>query len=80
LTLTGDLTLTLPTPDLTGAGTTLTLFVIPGGHSLTWPSVKWPSGIAPVLPTDSTSMVTFVWTPTQGWCGFLSGAGIAAPA
>lgn len=52
-----------------------------GGHTITWdPAIRWPSGVAPSLPTTAGAVhvVTLAWSPLlSAWCGFVSGTSMA---
>jgi hypothetical protein len=79
--LTGNVTLTLPTPDPLISGT-ITLVLTQdaiGGRTITWPtSVKWPDGIAqqPAGGPSTTSVIHLLWTGAQ-WLGLLGGKSFA---
>jgi hypothetical protein len=80
-TLTGNVTLNLPTPSSALSGTIT--FVLTqdatGGRTITWPaSVKWPDGIPqqPATAANSISVIHLMWTGTQ-WLGLLGGKSFA---
>jgi hypothetical protein len=79
--LTGNVTLVLPTPGATKSGT-ITLVLTQdatGSRTITWPAgVKWPDGIAqqPAAAANSTSVIHLLWTGTM-WLGLLGGKSFA---
>jgi hypothetical protein len=80
-TMTGNITLNLPTPSAAMSGTISLVLTqdATGGRTLTWPaSVKWPDGIAqqPASAANSVSMIHFIWTGTL-WLGMLGGKSFA---
>lgn len=80
-TLTGNVTLTLPTPSSTSSGTfTLVLTQdTTGSRTITWPAaVKWPDGIAqqPAAAVNTVSVIHLLWTGTA-WLGLLGGKSFA---
>jgi hypothetical protein len=79
--LTGNVTLTLPTPSAATSGTfTLVLTQdATGGRTITWPAgVKWPDGIAqqPASAANSLSAIHLLWTGTA-WLGLVGGKSFA---
>jgi hypothetical protein len=80
-TMTGNVTLTLPTPDATRSGT-ITLVLkqdATGNRTMTWPAgIKWTDGIAqqPAVAANSTSVIHLLWTGTE-WLGLLGGKSFA---
>lgn len=81
--LTGNVTLTLPTPVATPKRSgTITLVLTQdgtGNRTITWPaSVKWPDGIVqqPAAAANSLSVVHLLWTGTY-WLGLLGGKSFA---
>ena len=80
-TLTGNVTLTLPTPPATHSGT-ITLVTTQdatGGRTITFPaSVKWTDGIVrqPALGANTTSVTHLLWTGQQ-WLGMSGGNSFA---
>lgn len=80
-TLTGNVTLTLPTPGATRSGT-ITLVMTQdgtGSRTITWPAaVKWPEGISQQPSTTAGSITVFhlLWTGTA-WLGLLGGKSFA---
>lgn len=68
LTLTGNLTITLPTPVSTVSGTITAIFkqaASGGPYTLTLPTLEWPNdAAAPTMPTAANSelVVHFFWT------------------
>lgn len=82
LVLTGDATLSLigATP---GSSCSLVLKVrqdATGGHTLTLPTVLWPGGAPPTLPTDSAALSKLVLETEDGgttWEGNVAGLGYA---
>lgn len=84
-TLTGNVTLTLPTPVATPTRSgTITLVLIQdatGNRTITWPSsttLKWPDGIVqqPAAAANSVSVIHLLWTGTQ-WLGLVGGKSFA---
>lgn len=82
-TLTGNVTLTLPTPVWTPAKSgTISLILTQdatGGRTITWPaSVKWPDGIAqqPAGGPNTVSAIHLMWTGTT-WLGMVGGKSFA---
>jgi hypothetical protein len=81
--LTGNVTLTLPTPVATPkrAGT-ISLTLIQdgtGGRTVTWPAaVKWPDGIVqqPAAAANSISLIHLFWNGTF-WAGLVGGKSLA---
>lgn len=80
-TLTGNVTLTLPTP-LSSQSGTITLVVTQdatGNRTITWPAgLKWPDGIAqqPAAAASTTSVIHLLWTGTA-WFGMIGGKSFA---
>lgn len=81
--LTGNVTLTLPTPVATPKRSgTITLVLKQdgtGNRTITWPaSVKWTDGIVqqPAAAADSISVVNLLWTGNY-WLGLLGGKSFA---
>lgn len=80
-TLTGNVTLTLPTPAADKSGT-ITLILTQdatGGRTITWPAaVKWPEAIAqqPAAGASTVSVVHLLWTGTA-WLGVMGGKSFA---
>lgn len=80
-TLTGNVTLTLPTPAADKSGT-ITLVLTQdatGGRTITWPAaVKWPEAIAqqPASGATTVSIIHLLWTGTQ-WLGMVGGKSFA---
>jgi hypothetical protein len=80
-TLTGNVTLTLPTPAASHSAT-ITLILTQdatGGRTITWPAaVKWPDGIAqqPAAGANTISAIHLLWTGTQ-WLGLVGGKSFA---
>jgi len=81
--LTGNVTLTLPTPAATPKRSgTITLILTQdgtGGRTITWPaSVKWPDGIVqqPASAANSISFINLLWTGTY-WFGLVGGKSLA---
>lgn len=82
-TLTGNVTLTLPTPVATPSRSgTITLVLTQdatGSRTITWPaSVKWPDGIVqqPATAANSVSVIHLLWTGAA-WYGLLGGKSFA---
>ena len=84
-TMTGNVTITLPTPVATPVRSgTITLVLIQdatGNRTVTWPSsatLKWPDGIAqqPATAAASVSVIHLLWTGSQ-WLGLLGGKSFA---
>ena len=79
--LTGNVTLTLPTPSATKSGT-ITLILkqdATGNRTVTWPaSIKWTDAIVqqPATAPNSTSAIHLLWTGTE-WLGLLGGKSFA---
>lgn len=81
--LTGNVTITLPTPSATKSAT-ITLVLkqdATGGRTVTWPTsptLKWTEGIvqAPAAAANSTSVIHLLWTGTE-WLGLLGGKSFA---
>jgi hypothetical protein len=77
ITLTAACTLTFPTAT---PGTSFTLFLRQGGagsFTVTWPTVKWSSGAAPVLSTAVGALDTFSFVYVTAWNGFVAGLAMA---
>jgi len=81
--LTGNVTLTLPTPAATPKRSgTITLVLVQdgtGNRTITWPaSVKWTDGIVqqPAAGANSISVIHLLWTGTY-WLGLLGGKSFA---
>lgn len=80
-TLTGNVTLVLPTPASDKSGT-ISLVLIQdatGNRTVTWPAaVKWPEAIAqqPAPAALSVSFINLVWTGTL-WLGMIGGKSFA---
>lgn len=80
-TLTGNITITLPTP-WSGQSGTITIVTTQdaiGGRTITWPTgVKWPEGIAqqPATGINTVSIIHLLWAGTQ-WLGLLGGKSFA---
>lgn len=75
LTLTANLTLTLPAPT---RGVSFTLVLrqdATGGRTVTWPTVKWPGGAAPQLTATASAvdLVSLLSVNGTDWLGFPSG-------
>lgn len=82
-TLTGNVTLVLPTPVATPARSgTITLVLTQdatGNRVITWPaSVKWPDGIAqqPAAAANTVSVIHLLWTGAA-WFGLVGGKSFA---
>lgn len=81
LTLTANCVYTFPTPI---AGKSFTLIQkqdAVGSRSVTWPSsVKWPSGLSPVITSTANRSDKFVFTALDGstWIGSVAGLNYAA--
>jgi hypothetical protein len=80
-TLTGNVTLVLPTPASTSSATITIVMTqdATGSRVITWPaSVKWPDGIAqqPATAAGTVSMFNLLWTGTT-WLGMLGGKSFA---
>lgn len=84
-TITGNVTYTMGTPSPPSGETfNITMLIrqdATGGHTITWdPAIRWPSGVAPSLPTTAGAVhvVTLAWSPLlSAWCGFVSGTSMA---
>lgn len=85
-TLTGNTTFTFsgaPTGGNDGQAGAWTLVLkqdATGGRTVTWPTVKWPSGTAPSVSSaaNSVDVYTFFTVDTGStWYGFQSGKGLA---
>lgn len=82
LALTGNTTLTIPTPSSATLTWTVTLVIrqdATGSRTVTWPSsIKWSNGAKPTLSTtpNATDVVTIEWTGVE-WLGFLGGVAFA---
>lgn len=77
ITLTAACTLTFPTST---AGTSFTLLLRQGGagsFTVTWPTVKWASGAAPVLSTAVGAIDIFSFVYVTAWNGFVAGQAMA---
>ena len=80
-TMTGNITLNLPTPSAALSGT-ITLVLTQdatGGRTMVWPAaVKWSDGIAvqPATAANSISVVNLLWTGVQ-WLGMNGGTSFA---
>ena len=80
-TLTGNVTLALPTPPSTKSAT-ITLVLTQdttGNRTITWPAaVKWPDGIAqqPGAGASTMSVIHLLWTGTA-WFGMVGGKSFA---
>lgn len=82
-TLTGNVTLTLPTPVATPKRSgTITLVLTQdgtGGRTITWPAgIKWPDGIVqqPGAGLNTISIFHLLWTGAN-WIGMLGGKSLA---
>jgi hypothetical protein len=79
-TLTGNITVTLPTPPSNRAYTVTLVLVqdVTGGRSITLPGVKWSYGVPAVLSTapDTVDILHLLWTGTA-WVGMIAGMAIA---
>lgn len=79
ITLTGDCTLTLPTPE---KGRTFTLRLVQdgtGSRLVSWPAnTRWSGGVLPVLSTakESVDVVSFSCIDGEHWLGFFDGKGM----
>lgn len=80
-TLTGNVTLTLPTPSALTSGT-ITLVTTQdatGGRTITWPAgIKWPDGIQrqPAAGANTKSVIHLLWTGVE-WLGMNGGTNFA---
>ena len=78
-TLTGNVTITLPTPPSNRAYTVTLVLVqdATGGRSITLPGVKWSYGVPAVLSTapDTVDILHLLWTGTA-WVGMIAGMAI----
>jgi hypothetical protein len=75
ITLTAACTLTFPTA---GAGKTFTVVLVQNGTgnwAVTWPTVKWASGVAPTLTLTAGAVdwLTFACVDGATWAGFPAG-------
>lgn len=83
LLLTGNLTMTLPTPTLTTSWTVSVRFQQDNSATpriVTWPAnVKWPYGSKPTLSTapNAIDLVHFMWVGNE-WYGFVGGQAFAS--
>ena len=79
-TLTGNVTITLPTPPSNRAYTVTLVLVqdATGGRSITLPGVKWSYGVPAVLSTapGTVDILHLLWTGTA-WVGMIAGMAIA---
>lgn len=82
-TLTGNVTLTLPTPGATRSGTISLILTqdATGNRTITWPAntiLKWPDGISqqPAAAAGTVSMIHLLWTGSV-WLGMLGGKSFA---
>ena len=78
-TLTGNVTITLPTPPSNRAYTVTLVLVqdATGGRSITLPGVKWSYGVPAVLSTapGTVDILHLLWTGTA-WVGMIAGMAI----
>lgn len=79
-TLTGNVTFSFSSVPATGTAIAITIELIQGGsgsYTVTWPgTVKWPSGVAPVLTTTVGKIDVFTLITRDGgasWLGFTAG-------
>lgn len=79
-TLTGNVTLVLPTP---AASTSATITLVltqdaTGNRTITWPAMKWPDGISqqPSATANAVTVIDLLWTGS-GWLGMLGGKNFA---
>jgi hypothetical protein len=73
-TVTGTTTITITNPPSSKAfGFTLAL-VNGGAYTITWPSVKWASGVAPNLSSSGTDIIViYTYDGGSTYYGFLTG-------
>jgi hypothetical protein len=75
ITLTAACTLTFPTA---AAGKSFTLVLTQdatGSRLVTWPTMKWPGGVAPILSTvaGKVDVVSVMCVDGTNWMGFVAG-------
>lgn len=82
LTLTGAVTLTF-SGATNGSGCSMTLYIAQdatGGRTITWPTVKWAGGVAPVISTAANAIDIYTFFTMDGgttWFGNQAGRGYA---
>ena len=82
LTLTGAVTLTF-SGATNGSGCSMTLYIAQdatGGRTITWPTVKWAGGVAPVISTAANAIDIYTFFTMDGgttWFGNQAGKGYA---
>ena len=79
LAMSGNATVSFSNPPASGTGYGMILEVIGDGNSITWPTVKWPSGTAPEAPAAGETSVYVFFTRDAGtsWMGFVGGTQIS---
>jgi len=79
LSMSGNTTISFSNPPASGIGYGMVLEVTGDGNSITWPTVRWPSGTAPAAPAASEISVYVFYTRDAGtnWTGFVAGTQIS---
>ena len=79
LAMSGNATVSFSNPPASGTVYKMILEVTGDGNSITWPTVKWPSGTAPEAPAAGETSVYVFFTRDAGtsWMGFVGGTQIS---